>query len=279
MSILYKHLLKPTLTHTSNIQTLTDITKDKLRQFLQSPASTNSQPWLIQLSTEHYLQISLTPPISEKLDLSLPHKKTFKLDLDKTTKLTPHYLAIRNFTKLSDETLLYVLYFRNLEAIRLNMLNTDPISAERHLDYCHSLVNNTCRLMTLSSMDGHPMSVASINANQDWSKILDYGMYALGTLSPNQSASTEQRVPVHVIDSIMLAHLGLIHELQEVNFQFKRSNTKSLYVNRKYLHTKITNESEELIFTSLLCSPNIESNLQQIYDMCAKYQCCIEIEL
>lgn len=190
-----------------------------------------------------------------------------------------HRLVIRNFSKLSDEALTYVLYYRNLKAVRLNMVTTDEITKESHLNFCRALAQHSDRLYLLSSFDGRPMSVASIHATADWSRILDYGMYAVGTLHPECNACDEGRIPVHAIDQLVISHLVLIRGILAVDFKFKPSNHKSLHVNLNKLRTTVISQNADFVHTRLDCSQAATLCQKYLHDFCIKYNCTIEFDL
>lgn len=190
----------------------------------------------------------------------------------------PHKMVIRNFTKLSTQALLYVLHYRNSDAIRYNMVSDKKINKNAHLAFCRSLANKSDKLYLLSSFDGKPMSVASLHATQDWSKIIDYGMYALGTNTPERNAVDDCRIPVYAIDRIIMAHLILSRGVKSVDFMFKNTNPKSLYVNLKKHGTQIISQGESYTHTHLECYQSQAFYCQQILEFCLKYRCSIEFD-
>lgn len=191
----------------------------------------------------------------------------------------PHKMVIHNFTKLSTLALLYVLHYRNLDDIRYNMVSDKEIDSKDHLAFCHNLAYKSDRMYLFSSFDGKPMSVASVHVTPDWSKIIDYGMYALGTNTPERNAVDDGRISVYAIDRIIIAHLILSRGVKSVDFMFKNTNHKSLYVNLKKHGTEIIAQDENYTHTRLECSKTLEFYRQQILDFCLKYNCSIEFDL
>lgn len=191
----------------------------------------------------------------------------------------PHKMVIHNFTKLSTQALLYVLHYRNLDAIRYNMVSDKEIDSKDHLTFCHNLAYKSDKMYLFSSFDGKPMSVASVHVTPDWSKIIDYGMYALGTNTPERNAVDDGRISVYAIDRIIIAHLILSRGVKSVDFMFKNTNHKSLYVNLKKHGTEIVAQDENYTHTRLECSKSLEFYRQQILDFCLKYNCSIEFDL
>lgn len=189
-----------------------------------------------------------------------------------------HHMVIRNFTKLDDAALGYILRYRNSEPIRKNMLTTDLLTLEGHLKFCHDLKQHPNKLYLLSSFDGYPMSVASIHADESWSRLLDYGMYAVGTDHPENSAALEGRIGVYEIDRVVIAHLVLSRGIKAVDFQFKHSNAKSIYVNQTKLHTHVIRQDNECLYTRLDCNAPASVYQKQLHDFCVKYHCTLEFD-
>lgn len=193
--------------------------------------------------------------------------------------IAEHRVVIRNFTKLDDEALSYILSYRNSDSVRFNMLSTDLLSLEGHLKFCHDLKQRPNKLYLLSAFDGYPMSVASIHADESWSRLLDYGMYAVGTTHPERSSALEGRIPVYEIDRVVIAHLVLSRGIKAVDFQFKLDNTKSIYVNLNKLQTHVLRQDDKLLYTRLDCLAPAFLYQKQLHDFCVKYHCTLEFDL
>lgn len=193
--------------------------------------------------------------------------------------LTKHHFLVRSFTKLDQQALLYVLKYRNSDAIRQHMVTTTPLKEADHLQFCANLKNRPDRLYMLNCLDYCPTSVASINANSTWNNLLDYGMYAVGTAHPERSAAQEHRIPVYEIDRAVIAHMVLSRGVLEVNFQFKQSNPKSIHVNLHKHGALVTKEDAEFVHTKLECHQPAAFYLQQLAYFCSKYHCDLEFDL
>ncbi|MBQ9275851.1 MAG: hypothetical protein IJ228_13685 [Succinivibrio sp.] len=68
-------------------------------------------------------------------------------------------LKYTNFTRLSEERLLFILQRRNEPAVRSRMINTAEIGVEEHLRFCASLREDKSRLYLLVSLDDWPKGV------------------------------------------------------------------------------------------------------------------------
>src|SRR5574344_351431 len=66
--------------------------------------------------------------------------------MHKSMDMSKPVLTFRNFTKLPQKDLLYILEKRNSPDIRNKMTNTTIISRENHLSFCKSLRNNPTKL-------------------------------------------------------------------------------------------------------------------------------------
>lgn len=68
----------------------------------------------------------------------------------------------KNFTLLSDNELLMILEWRNHPNIRKYMNNTNCISVDSHLDYCHNLINRSDVCYWLIYKHNEPIGVLNI---------------------------------------------------------------------------------------------------------------------
>lgn len=84
------------------------------------------------------------------------------MNIDRNKLYTFRGYSYKNFINLSDAELLTILAWRNHEAIRMCMNNTEIISVDSHLKYCRNLVNRTdvCYWMILK--DEKPIGVLNI---------------------------------------------------------------------------------------------------------------------
>lgn len=70
--------------------------------------------------------------------------------------------SYKNFVNLTDEELLLILQWRNHPDIRKCMNNTEPISEESHLNYCHNLKNREDVIYWLILKENKPVGVLNI---------------------------------------------------------------------------------------------------------------------
>lgn len=70
--------------------------------------------------------------------------------------------SYKNFVNLTDEELLLILQWRNHPDIRKCMNNTEPITEESHLNYCHNLKNREDVIYWLILKENNPVGVLNI---------------------------------------------------------------------------------------------------------------------
>ncbi len=70
--------------------------------------------------------------------------------------------SYKNFVNLTDEELLLILQWRNHPDIRRCMNNTEPITEESHLNYCHNLKNKEDVIYWLILKENKPVGVLNI---------------------------------------------------------------------------------------------------------------------
>ncbi len=82
-----------------------------------------------------------------------------------------------NFTLLSDPELINILHWRNEESIRSKMTNSDIISPEDHLKYCHSLKHNKNTMMFRVDCNDEPCGVITLKKINRLKREAEVGTY------------------------------------------------------------------------------------------------------
>lgn len=84
------------------------------------------------------------------------------MQVDKSKIYTYDKYSYKNFVNLTDEELLLILQWRNHSDIRRCMNNTEPITEESHLNYCHNLKNKEDVIYWLILKENKPVGVLNI---------------------------------------------------------------------------------------------------------------------
>lgn len=84
------------------------------------------------------------------------------MQIDKSKIYTYDKYSYKNFVNLTDEELLLILQWRNHPDIRRCMNNTEPITEESHLNYCHNLKNKEDVIYWLILKENKPVGVLNI---------------------------------------------------------------------------------------------------------------------
>lgn len=147
-------------------------------------------------------------------------------------------LKFVNFTKLDDDALVEILEKRNLPNIREKMANSQVISKEEHLKFCHSLKTDKSKLYF------------KVLYNDEFVGVMDFQNidYEKHSYEPGSYFFNEENTELAVHCSSAICYICLELGLYYPNIYVKKTNFQALMFNTMKLANSIIGEDEEYYY-------------------------------
>lgn len=159
-------------------------------------------------------------------------------------------ILFRNFTKLSEKSLLDVLAQRNATRIRIAMNNSNIISLSEHLYFCEQLKADKTKLYTQVLLNDKFIGVMDLQHIDYKEKTYEPGCYFIEGISEN----------VMIACSCAFSRVCLDLDIYYPRIVIKSSNLRSLMFNTMKLGNRVVSENEEFyILTNDFLNPALRS--------------------